>query len=370
MKCLRSGAHVALAITALLFSQGCKAKSASSSAASNGMCLVVPEGAISDSGVGILRLGVSAAEIRKRCQIVRDTVMVNGDYVEAERALFIGVGSDTVRAWIPNDSITGIDVLSDRLSTQDSLRVGVTLAQLRGIAGLAASSGEASTWLRVPRHCGLALVISGSPGMDGADAEATEREIRSWPDTIRVTMIQISGCRDTESAPTSSSSSNTSDITLSHERLVGACRAAAARDNPKVHWVSDSALTGDLNYDGSPELVVWGNEGNRVVVIAIVECSGARPGRMWRFPLAAMEMFGTRDLEVTLDNPSLGEGYLQENCMGAETTAECRHLYKIDKELEAAYSRGGRGLRIGVEDRDHVYVYWDPDLSRFVSWRP
>ena len=185
-------------VTAVLF-QGCGDRAASGSAASNGACLVSPIGAISDSGVGALRIGMSSAEIQQRCLIIRDTVMLNDEYAENQRALSVVVGTDTVRAWVPSDSITGIDVLSDRLSTGDSLRVGVRLAQLRGIQGLTATSGEASAWLIAPRHCGLALVISSAPGMVEADATLTQREMRSWPDTIRVTMIQVAGCRGSDS---------------------------------------------------------------------------------------------------------------------------------------------------------------------------
>jgi hypothetical protein len=187
-----------LCVTALVF-QGCGDKAASVSTASSGACLVSPIGAISDSGVGALRIGMSTAEIRRRCQVVRDTVMVNDEYAENQRALSVVVGIDTVRAWIPNDSITGIDVLSDRLSTLDSLRVGVQLAQLRGIQGLTATSGEASAWLIAPRHCGLALVISSAPGTVEPDATVTQREMRFWPDTLRVTMIQVAGCRGSDS---------------------------------------------------------------------------------------------------------------------------------------------------------------------------
>jgi hypothetical protein len=151
-------------------------------------------------------------------------------------------------------------------------------------------------------------------------------------------------------------------------RLV--CRAAAAHGNPKVRWRSDIALSADMTYDGKPEIVVWGNEGDSVFVLSIVECSGTRPGQVWSMPLDALKMFGSRDLDLAFENPSLGEGYLSENCMGAEKTVECLHLYKIDRELEAAYSRGGRGLSVGVEDRDHVHIYWDPGQARFVSWRP
>jgi hypothetical protein len=163
---------------------------------------------------------------------------------------------------------------------------------------------------------------------------------------------------------------DTTKVRVSGEELVTACREAAAREEPKVRWASDTALTADLNYDGLPELVVWGTEGDSLFVFAMVECSGNKAGRVWSMPLRALAAFGTTDLEVALEDPALGEGYFNENCMGTETTTECRHLFKIDKELEAAYLRGGRGLSVGVEDRDHVHIYWDPDSKGFVSWRP
>jgi hypothetical protein len=177
------------------------------------------------------------------------------------------------------------------------------------------------------------------------------------------------GDRSIDSA-TTRNERDTSNVSPSHEQLVTACRGAAARNNPLVRWASDTALTADLNYDGAPELVVWGNEGDSLFVFSIVECSGNKSGHVWSMPLRAKAAFGTTNLDVALEDPAFGEGYFQENCLGAETTSECRHLRKIDKELEAAYSRGGRGLSVGVEDRDHVHIYWDPDSKGFVSWRP
>jgi hypothetical protein len=153
-------------------------------------------------------------------------------------------------------------------------------------------------------------------------------------------------------------------------QLIAACRDTAARANESVRWVSDTSVTADLTYDASPELIVWGTEGDSLFVLAIVECSGRRPGRVWTFPMNALKAFGTTDLNVALTDPAPGQGYLDENCIRTDTTAECRHMRKIEPELEAAYSRGARGLSIGIEDRDHVYIYWDPEFSRFVSWRP
>jgi hypothetical protein len=164
--------------------------------------------------------------------------------------------------------------------------------------------------------------------------------------------------------------SDTTKVPVPREQLVATCREAAARKDPNVHWASDTALTADLNYDGLSELVVWGTEGDSLFVFSMVECSGNKSGRVWSMPLRALAVFGTTDLEVALEDPALGEGYLNENCMGTETTTECRHLFTIDKELEAAYLRGGRGLSVGVEDRDHVHIYWDPESKGFVSWRP
>ena len=168
----------------------------------------------------------------------------------------------------------------------------------------------------------------------------------------------------------SSTGLDTAKARLSRAQLVAACRDTAARENPKVQWVADTALAADLNYDGAPELVVWGTEGDSLFVVAIVGCSGILPGHVWIFPLNALKGFGTRNLDVALTDPAPGQGYLDENCVRTDTTAECRHLRKIEPELEAAGSRGARGLSIGIDDRDHVYVYWDPDLGEFVSWRP
>ena len=163
---------------------------------------------------------------------------------------------------------------------------------------------------------------------------------------------------------------DTAKARLARTQLVAACRDTVARENPRVQWVADTALAADLNYDGAPELVVWGTEGDSVFVVAIVGCSGILPGQVWTFALNALKSFGTTKLDVALTSPAPGQGYLDENCVRTDTTAECRHSRKIEPELEAAGSRGARGLSIGIDDRDHVHVYWDPDTGGFVSWRP
>lgn len=147
-----------------------------------------------------------------------------------------------------------------------------------------------------------------------------------------------------------------------------ACLTTAGEERPNVRWSSDARLTADLNYDGASDLVVWGTEGDSLFVVSIVECADRKPGRLWSIPLRARSVFGTLDVQVSLTDPSFGQGFLQENCMGAETTSECQHLASLNTRLEAAYRRGGRGLQIGVPDRHNLHVYWDSDSSRFIMW--
>lgn len=146
------------------------------------------------------------------------------------------------------------------------------------------------------------------------------------------------------------------------------CRAAATAARPGVRWTSDFGLNGDLNFDGAEDLVVWGTEDDSLFVVSIVECPQRKPGRVWIIPLRARPAFGTLDLDVSLVSPAFGQGFLEENCMGAETTAECRQLAALNARLEAAHQRGGRGLQIGVPDRHSIHLHWDSDSSRFVMW--
>ena len=149
-----------------------------------------------------------------------------------------------------------------------------------------------------------------------------------------------------------------------------ACRAAASQERPTVRWAADTALRADLNYDGAPDAVFWGPEGDSLFVVGIVECVPGRAGRVWLFPIPARKVFGTTNLEISVVNPAFGQGYFAENCLGAETTADCRHLGELNTRLQSAYDRGGRGLQIGVPDIDNYHLYWDAAGNQFVTWRP
>lgn len=195
---------------------------------------------------------------------------------------------------------------------------------------------------------GVALVLVACEGKPAPESNAGAAQPL---DTSATTSTQI------DAAPTGQPSI-TAEV----------CQAAAATARPSVRWAASPGLTADLNYDGSSDLAVWGTEGDSLFVLAIVECGARQSGRVWWMPLRARQAFGTLDLDVSLVNPAFGSGYLQENCMGAETTSECRQLAALNTRLEAAYARGGRGLQIGVPDQHNVHLYWDSDSTRFVMW--
>ena len=181
------------------------------------------------------------------------------------------------------------------------------------------------------------------------------------------------GCARDRPSPPPANTPQASDLDArsneESEPLLGdaACRAAAAGARPAVRWTA-AGFAADMNYDGATDLIVWGTEGDSLFVVSVVECVQSKPGRIWSLPLRALPAFGTLDLEVSLTNPAFGRGYLQENCMGAETTSECRYLATLNTRLEAAFEHGGHGLQIGVPDRHNIHVYWDSDSSRFVMW--
>ncbi len=149
---------------------------------------------VTDSGLGVLSIGLTVTEVKQRCRVLRDTLRNNWDYAEAQRALSVVVGADTVIAWAPSGTVSLIDISSPSLRTRESLGVGTRLRTLLRRRGVTGATGEASTYASLASHCGLAFVLSGG-GRQEDGAEYTAAEMRTWPASITVTKVQIFGCR-------------------------------------------------------------------------------------------------------------------------------------------------------------------------------
>jgi hypothetical protein len=85
--------------------------------------------AITDEGIGELRIGATVESIRQKCNVVRDTTAPGAEGMLA-RKLRVALSRDTVEAEIVDGRVWRIAVHSPRLRTADSLGVGITLARL------------------------------------------------------------------------------------------------------------------------------------------------------------------------------------------------------------------------------------------------
>jgi hypothetical protein len=146
------------------------------------------------------------------------------------------------------------------------------------------------------------------------------------------------------------------------------CQDTSRTLYPSVRWTTADGLRADLDYDGEQDVVMWGHAADTTFLLTIARCNGERARDVWSFP-TERGLFDTVNLEVATEDPSRGEGYFAENCLGAESP-ECVYLKHLDSALSAAYARGGVGLSIGVPDRDHIHIYWEADSARFATWRP
>lgn len=127
--------------------------------------------AIADTGVGSVYIGALEQQVRRQCQVVRDTSRIDPDFAEIERFLGLLIGIDTVEALLDaKGGVMRIDVLSPGLVTDDSLHVGTLLRTLLLRPGVRGTVGEGRTFLSVKGHCGLALVLSESTGRETGDS--------------------------------------------------------------------------------------------------------------------------------------------------------------------------------------------------------
>ena len=108
-------------------------------------CAVRKAAVVRDSSVGPIKLGMAFSDIKRSCKVIRDTVLPDYDYAELQRVLVIDLGLDTVLvkgSVSPLDSnqtnqrVVSITIAGPRLRTLDSLRVGMTLRELRRRRGL------------------------------------------------------------------------------------------------------------------------------------------------------------------------------------------------------------------------------------------
>lgn len=186
-----------LASFVLIMSVGCghtdraqpAAMSARERTCSNGTSLM-----LSDSGIGLLRLGVSADTIRAGCVVFRDTTELAFDGT-VQRVLHTQFGPAMMYVEIVNSRVARLSTTNPLLLTEDGLGAGSSLESLLLIPNASGFAIGNSVFVRVPNHCGLGFQLdSNATHRMKPGATVDERALRKLPLSTKIVRVLISGC--------------------------------------------------------------------------------------------------------------------------------------------------------------------------------
>jgi hypothetical protein len=151
-------------------------------------CALGREIGLTGNGIGALRIGATAEQVHKQCDVIRDTTLQFGAEGMPERRIAVRLGRDTVEGTVVNDKVWRVEVLSPRFRTEDSLGVGSTAGKIRQQPVQYLGYGEGGPFISLPKHCGLSFELAGVKGF-----------ARSWnqvPNTATVRKVLVLGCRN------------------------------------------------------------------------------------------------------------------------------------------------------------------------------
>ena len=148
---------------------------------------------ITDEGIGQLRIGTTVESVRQKCNVVRDTTVMDVEGMPARR-LSVALSRDTVEAEIVGGRVWRIAVRSPRLRTADSLGVGTTLARLLQLGNPRGMTGEGKFFLASPDHCGMSFRLANAgPGARRGDLDSAG--LARLPRSSAVSEVLVFGCR-------------------------------------------------------------------------------------------------------------------------------------------------------------------------------
>lgn len=149
-------------------------------------CGAGPATALSDSGVGALRISAHVEDLKRQCLVLTDTQLASGNEGMPERRLTVVVRSVSTTATIVGDRVWRIEIASPRFRTLDSLGVGSTVRQLRQSPARLAM-GERGAYLVRSDHCGLSFQLP-------QQRDRPYQSLAAIPDSTKVNLILVVGC--------------------------------------------------------------------------------------------------------------------------------------------------------------------------------
>ena len=149
------------------------------------------EPVITETGVGKVKIGMTANALRASCQIVLDTLRPGGEG-EIQHVLRVAFPPDYLDAEIVNDSVWRLDILTPGIRTADSLGVGTALHRLLQMSRPRGASGEGRMFVMSPDHCGRSFEISYFGPMPRGGW--TPANLARLPDSTHVVAVLVSKC--------------------------------------------------------------------------------------------------------------------------------------------------------------------------------
>jgi hypothetical protein len=162
-------------------------------------CGVPPGDVQVEEGVGVLRIGTSAEEVRQRCRVVRDTTLLDLEGMQARR-LVVSIGDDTAVAEIVADSVWRVRLTSSRFRAGGGLGIGTSASALAAIPGARALVGEGEVYVTIPGTCGVSYRVAGADFARVSSARSPEEAMDLLPDTARVDLMLVYACANVQAA--------------------------------------------------------------------------------------------------------------------------------------------------------------------------
>jgi hypothetical protein len=114
---------------------------------------------LTDNGIGDLKVGLSVAAVREKCEIVSDSEQQGSEGMK-ERVLIVRTGAETTRAVVNDERIWRIEVTSPGLNTDDSLGVDTPLHRIATKRGARFVPGEDGVYGFIANHCAISFRFS------------------------------------------------------------------------------------------------------------------------------------------------------------------------------------------------------------------
>ena len=122
-------------------------------------CATASHPRITGQGVGPVQVGLALEEVKRVCNVVGDSIQL-GSEGAPERTASLQFGVDTVALTVDSGRVARMTVMSPGLSTDDTLRVGSTMGQLRRAEGVEGVEGEGALFVVLRRHCGMSFRLT------------------------------------------------------------------------------------------------------------------------------------------------------------------------------------------------------------------